>query len=354
MKFNKKAIGSLMLLASFLSTSQAAEPVKVIHFGIASVGVGGIPVAGGTAFNTAQIKGTIDDEFKKDGIRIEWSFFKGAGPAVNEAIANKQLDFAWQGDLPAIVARAGGLKTKLILASDHLSPTYLAVPADSTAKSIEDLKDKKIAIFKGTNLQLVQIKVYKSLGLTEKDFKTINMDSATMQTALATKDIDGGWFGPEIYPLVDKGLARIVYSTKNKSPDFARSTHVLVTDDFEQQHPEIVQRVVTAILKENAWVSDENNRDQNLKYWARSGVTYEAYKRDHDGVSFKDRLSPLLDESFIEHYKEATAAAKEFKLIRKDIDVDSWFETKYLKKGLEDLGLQNFWQARDANGNIKS
>jgi sulfonate transport system substrate-binding protein len=238
------------------------------------------------------------------------------------------------------------------LASDHFQPTYLAVPADSTAKSIEDLKGKKVAIFKGTNLQLVQIKVYKSLGLTEKDFKTINMDSGTMQTAIATKDIDGGWFGPEIYPLVDKGLARIVYSTKNKSPNLSRTMHVLVTDEFEQQYPDIVQRVVTSILKESAWVADENNREENLKYWAKSGVTYEAFKRDHDGVLFKDRLSPLLDDAFISHYKEATAAAKEFKLIRKDIDVDSWFETKYIKKGLEELGLKSVWQARDANGKV--
>src|SRR5476649_897234 len=136
MKLFASVLGSVALTASLFSSVQAAEPLKEIRIGVATVGVGGKPVAGGTAFNTAQIKGLIDDEFKKDGIKVEWSFFKGAGPAVNEALANKQLDFAWQGDLPAIVARAGGVKTKLILASDQKQFIYLAVPADSPAKTI--------------------------------------------------------------------------------------------------------------------------------------------------------------------------------------------------------------------------
>ena len=343
-------IGSLLLSATLVTSAFAAESVKVIRIGVATVGVGGKPVAGGTAFNTAQIKGSIDNEFKKDGINVEWSFFKGAGPAVNEALANKQLDFAWQGDLPAIVARAGGIKTKLILATDNVSPLYLAVPVNSTAKSIEDLKGKKVAIFKGTNLQLVEINVYESLGLTEKSFKTINMDRSTAETALATQDIDAGWFGPEVFPLVAKGVARIIYTTKGKSANLIRATHVLVTDEFEQSHPDLVQRLVNVVLKESAWAADEQNREATLRYWAQSGIPYDAFKQDFDGQLLKDRLNPLLDEFFIGHYKAAATAARKYRLIRKDIDVDSWFETKYLQQGLKDLQLEGFWQARDVNG----
>jgi hypothetical protein len=34
-----------------------------------------------------------------DSIQIQWRFFKGAGPATNEAFANHQIDFAAQVDL---------------------------------------------------------------------------------------------------------------------------------------------------------------------------------------------------------------------------------------------------------------
>lgn len=343
---------ALTLLALLPSTQGQAADLKVIRVGVASVGAGGKPISGGSIGSLAQTKGVIDDEFKQDGIRIEWSFFKGAGPAVNEALANKQLDFAFQGDLPAIIAKASGIKTKLILATDKATPTYLAVPANSSAHSIADLKGKKVAIFKGTNLQLAAIKVYEELGLTEKSFKTINMDKATTETALATRDIDAGWFGPEVFPLIDKGVARILYTTKGKSPRLVRQSHVLVTEEFEQLHPELVQRFINVILKEALWASDLKNRDEVLKIWAKSGVSYASFKQDWQGDQLKDRGSPLLDEFFISHYQEAANASLKYRLIRKPLDVTGWIEPKYVQKGLETLQLQNVWQPRDAQGQL--
>ncbi|MFT3959865.1 ABC transporter substrate-binding protein [Propionivibrio sp.] len=339
-----------MLLALSVAHANGAANPEIIRFGVADIGIGGKPVAGGTSVNLVHIRGLLDEEFKKDGIKVEWSFFKGAGPAVNESIANGQLDFAWQGDLPAIIARAGGLKTKLILATDKFQPTYLVVPADSPAKSIEDLKGRKVAIFKGTNLQLVAIRVYEGLGLTERDFKTINMDQPTIQTALATKDIEGGWLGAQAFNLVDKGIARILYATNGPSTKPVRRTiHVLVTEDFEKQQPRIVQRVVNTILKEAAWLADDKHRDEAYALWSRSGIAAAAYKRDQD-ADFALRHNPLIDELFITHYKEAADASFKNRLIRKPVEVDSWFETKYLKQGLKDLKLEKLWPEFDAGG----
>ncbi|STV79480.1 alkanesulfonates-binding protein [Klebsiella michiganensis] len=53
--------------------------------------------------------------FKPQGVEVQWQFFKGAGPAVNEALANRQLDFVYLGDLAAIIGKANGLPTRLLL-----------------------------------------------------------------------------------------------------------------------------------------------------------------------------------------------------------------------------------------------
>ncbi|MGL4605632.1 MAG: nitrate ABC transporter substrate-binding protein, partial [Iodobacter sp.] len=101
-----------VLALTLISAASWADPAKVIRIGVATTGTGGRPVFGGASIASANVRGLLEEEFKKDGIKVEWNFFKGAGPAVNEAIANKLLDFAWQGDLPAIVGKSGGLKTK--------------------------------------------------------------------------------------------------------------------------------------------------------------------------------------------------------------------------------------------------
>lgn len=115
----RSAAGLIALALVALATPEvhAADPL-VVRVGYASIGVGNRPFVGGSSAATAHSEGYLETEFKDDSdVRIEWSFFKGAGPAVNEAIANDQLDFALQGDLPSIIGRSNGLKTKLLLAS---------------------------------------------------------------------------------------------------------------------------------------------------------------------------------------------------------------------------------------------
>jgi ABC-type nitrate/sulfonate/bicarbonate transport system substrate-binding protein len=64
----------------------------------------------------------IDDDFAQDpDIKLEWTFCRGAGPALNESLAAGQLDFAaGLGDLPAIVGRANGLSAYRQGARYHL------------------------------------------------------------------------------------------------------------------------------------------------------------------------------------------------------------------------------------------
>jgi hypothetical protein len=53
----------------------------------------------------------------------------------------------------------------------------------------------------------------------------------------------------------------------------------------------------------------------------------------------------LLDDWFIESYRRSLADARTFGLLREgtDIDLNTWFETKYLKKALADLKLEDYW-----------
>jgi len=108
---------SAAVFSAFAAATASAEPLT-IRFGFASIGVDNRPFAGGSPAATAYAGHYVEDAFKDEpGVKVEWYFFKGAGPAVNEAIANGQLDFAWQGDLPSVIGRASGLKTKILLAN---------------------------------------------------------------------------------------------------------------------------------------------------------------------------------------------------------------------------------------------
>ena len=119
----------------------------VLRVGVASAG-GGDPVTfSGSPLGIVRNQQLLEKAFAGTGTEVQWFFFKGAGPAVNEALSNQQLDFAYQGDLPAVVGRSNGLDTKLLAALGVRANLYLAVPKGSDIKTIEDLKGKKVACF---------------------------------------------------------------------------------------------------------------------------------------------------------------------------------------------------------------
>ena len=347
------ALLALALLPSAMAL--AAEPaVSVINFGVAQVGKGGVPISNSGVAGLADQRKAIQEALNDERIEVRWHYFKGAGPAVNEALANGQLDFATQGDLPAVIGKAGGLDTRLLTADSRLTSTYLLVPHSSPAQSLSDLKGKKVALFKGTNLYLAILRALKHEGLTERDFRSVNMDVATMTAALTSGDVDGAWFGPEAFELQAKGVGRIIYDTRAVSPQLTRQSHVLVRSEFEQAHPEIVQKVVNALVKTAAWATDDANRDAVFALWARAGVPEEALRAEQQGQDFNARYTPRLDEFFISRYRTTVDESKALRLIRNDVDVEAWIAPQYVNNAITELGLESRWPAFDANNQAKA
>ena len=349
-RLNVVVWAALALLMTAGGSLAAAEPLRV-RIGFASVGSDNRQFAGGSSAAVAHSEGYVDQELRDlPDVKIEWSFFKGAGPAVNEAFANNQLDFAIQGDLPQIIGRANGLKTKIILASGAHAPTYLAVPKDSPIKRIEDLRGKKVSIFRGTNNHLAAVKALAGHGLQEKDLQVINMDTATTNAALISRDIDAAFGNFPLAGLVDKGLAEIIYTTKQDSRSYERHATLIGQEAFLRAHPDITQKIVNAIVRAAKWSSDEANREAFFEISGRTGFPVAGYRFDFSNQELKYRNSPLIDDSIVEHYRFQAKQAKEYGLVRRDVDVNGWFDRSFLDKALASQGLTNYWQVYDASG----
>ena len=342
-------------LALFGLTSPAAfaeDKPTVIRISFPGAGTGGRPISGGSYPSNANLFKEIDDEFRADGIKIEWKFFPGAGPALNESFANGLTDVAFgHGDLPLIVGRSTGLKHKIVLSSSRLGSSYFVVPAGSTAKTVADLKGKTLATFKGTAGQLTLYRWLDKFGFTDKDFRIVSLDSDSTKASLATGDIDGANTTP--FDLEARGIARRSLELKD-DPIITRPGSVWVGEAFEQQYPQIVQRIVTRLVKVAYWSTQEANREKELQAWSTSGTPYIDYKQDWSTVTdLRNRINPLLDEYYVASLKSSIEETKKYKLIRKDVSIDGWLEPKYLNEALKELKLEDYWPQFDADGKIK-
>ncbi|MEY4593550.1 MAG: TetR family transcriptional regulator, partial [Pseudomonadota bacterium] len=234
------------------STTFADEPApKVIRVAFSGIGLGNKPASASSILSTVHQKGFLEQEFAKDGIKVEWSFFAGAGPATNEALALKKIDFATQGDLPLVVARSNGLRTKILAADSFLSKTYLIVPNGKPYQKLEDLKGKKVGVQKGTAGQLRLARLFENVGLTQDDFKLIDMNTETQNAAISTGEVDAVLSSST--DLIARGLARRILTVDD--PKVISPSQIWASEEFEQKHPEIVQRFVNVVVSTAAWAA---------------------------------------------------------------------------------------------------
>lgn len=326
------------LLAGLLSAlplaALAAQP-DVIRIAVPDLSAGSKPSAGGVV-DVLRDQQLLEKEFAKDGIRIDWRFFKGAGPVVNEALANGQADFAYLGDLAAIIGKANGLDTRVLSAGVRGVKSYLGVVPGSGIHNLADLKGKRVAVFRGTANQLSFASALASQGLSERELKVINLDFNAANAALAAKQIDATWGLSNLLSLRERGLVELPVNSRDLKGAGSTQAVLLGTGDFIRQHPELVQRLVNAQLQAVKWLRDEHNRDAYIDLVATTANWPKSILRDDLAQeNLATYFDPRLDAGFVGLLQQGVDLAAKERLIRRDFQVSEWVEPRFLDAALQ-------------------
>lgn len=330
---------------------------KVIRIG-SSGGAYGKPFISGT-LGIVHAKGLLEEEFKKEGIRFEWNFFKGQGPACNEAFANDNIDFSENGAFPAVIGRAAGLKTRIILGSGPGRGNQIMIPRDSKITTIQQLKGKRIGVIRGTNTEYTFLKTLELHGLSENDVIRLNLQATDTEAALATKDVDAGVVGIRIR---DTGVAKVLYSgnpdikylaPKKEFPDsYGAVTGVYVSEKFARQYPDVVKRFVKVYLKAARYVAEPRNRTEIFKFWSQAGTPYSSIKEQNRTESSYELSRCLIDEFHISQLKNLLDFARKKGYAKRNFEVEKWVDTSFQEAALRELRLENYWARYDRDGKV--
>ena len=341
------------LAVPWLARAQSS-PTRVVRIGSPDLGTAGKPSPGGGTLAIVQANRWLEEAFAKDGIEVQWHFFRGAGPAVAEALAAKQLDIVSLGDLASVIHKARGLPTRFIAATGRGTDSYLATAPGSTIRTVADLKGKKVSVLKGTAYQRPFDNLLAAAGLTEKDVKLINMDWPSSKAAVVAGQIDATFGGPDLFILREKGV-NILPLTRGQGPAFTINSGLLATEDFLSGNAALAQRVVTQLVRAAAWASQETNRDALIKLYAsNSGNPELSFREELAGDHLAVRYSPLLDAGFIANYQTVLNDGLRLGLIRGEgFDVKAWFQPQFVQQAVKELKLENAWRETDAVGKAK-
>jgi sulfonate transport system substrate-binding protein len=276
----------------------------------------------------AKQKGWFEEEFKKDGIEVEFKRFMN-GPPIIEALNGGRLDFGQAGDQPSIQANANNVDVKVVGIFSTNLDSRLIVPIDSTINGITDLKDKKVAVSVGSNHHKSLLYFLKFYGLTDKDIQLVNLDYANIRTAITNKTIDAAVLGqPNIAILETDGLGRVIDHKTDIKPS---NSAILVNRGFAEKYPDIVNRVLKLYAKSQKFIAE--NRQEAYQLVAQdSGLKVAIVEK---AVRFNHYDLRITDET-----KRAFKATEQFlrenKLTKRDVNIDELLDTRYL----EAIGLQ--------------
>lgn len=333
MKLPFKRLITLVAGTALAGLVQAAD-LKEIRIAVPDLSAGSQHSGGGIT-DVLREQQIFEKAFADQGIKIQWNYFKGAGPVINEAFANGQVDLAYLGDLAAIIGRSNGLETRLLSATARDIKQYLGVVPGSGIKTLQDLKGKRVAVFRGTASQLSFDSALASQGLSEKDLKVISLDYNAANAALAAKQIDATWGGSNLTALQAKGLAEIPLTTKDLGGAGSIQAVLVGSKQFVDQHPDAVAKLLKAQQQAVQWLTDDNNKQAYIALVSGlASYPPVILTNDLKDQTLSEVFPSTLDPVFLAKLQGAVDLASKEKLIRKSFQVSDWVAPKLAAAGL--------------------
>src|SRR6201993_296080 len=135
-------------------------------------------------------RGTLEQKLKPLGYSVSWTEFP-SGPPLLEALNVGSIDFGLSGETPPIFAQAAGAPL-VYLAYDPPAPRgeAILVPKDSPLHSVADLRGKKVALNKGSNVHYLLVKALEKAGLKYSDIARAFLAPADARAAFERGSVD--------------------------------------------------------------------------------------------------------------------------------------------------------------------
>ncbi len=201
-------------------------------------------------------QGLLEKEFEKDGTKIRWVQSAGSNKAL-EFLNASAIDFGSTAGSAALVARINGNPIKSIYVYSRPEWTALVTKPNSGITKVSDLKGKSVAVTRGTDPHIFLVRALADAGLNDKDVKFVLLQHADGRLALIRGDVDA-WAGLD--PMMASAELEDGAILFFRKPEANTWGILNVREEFAQQNPEVVARVLKVYEQARKW-SLANSKD---------------------------------------------------------------------------------------------
>ncbi|MDN2697543.1 sulfonate ABC transporter substrate-binding protein [Janthinobacterium sp. SUN073] len=203
-------------------------------------------------------RGTLEKRLAEQGVGVKWTEFP-AGPVLLEGLNVGSIDFGTVGEAPPIFAQAAGANL-VYVGNEPASPASeaIVVPKGSGLHTLADLKGKKIALNKGSNVHYLLLKALEKAGVAYADIQPVFLPPADARAAFERGSVDAWAIWDPFLAAAEKQLgARVLADGKGLVANYQ---FYLASRTYAEKHPEILRIVLDEVAKVDDW--GRNNPDE--------------------------------------------------------------------------------------------
>lgn len=197
-------------------------------------------------------QGTLEKKLQAQGVAVKWIEFP-AGPQMLEGLNVGSIDVGFVGEAPPIFAQAAGAQF-VYIGNDPPGPEAeaIVVPKDSPLKSVADLKGRKVALNKGSNVHYLLVKALEKAGLKYTDIQPVFLAPADARAAFEKGAVDAWAIWDPFLAAVEKQTgARQLTDGRGVVNNYA---YYLAAKAYVEKNPKVIETLFADTQEQGRWL----------------------------------------------------------------------------------------------------
>lgn len=203
-------------------------------------------------FVLQKAQGTLEKRLAPLGVSLKWVEFP-AGPQLLEGLNVGSVDVGFVGEAPPIFAQAAGARF-VYIGNDPAAPEAeaLVVPKDSPIRTVAELKGRKVALNKGSNVHYLLVRLLEKHGLKYSDIQPVFLPPADARAAFEKGAVDAWVIWDPFLAAVEKQIgARILADGRGVVNNYA---YYLGEKSYVEKNPEVIKALFEDVVDRGRWL----------------------------------------------------------------------------------------------------
>jgi sulfonate transport system substrate-binding protein len=263
----------------------------------------------------------LDRQLSQLNAKAEWKEFKH-GPGLLEAINASEVDIGYVGETPPVFAQAGGTDF-VYVASDPPAPKAeaIVVRKDSPLEKLADLKGKKVALNRGSNVHYLLLKALEKASLSIRDVEAVYLAPGDARPAFETGKFDAWLIWDPFLAAAEAAGARVLVNGEGLVDNHL---FYVARRKFAEQHPELIKVVLDEYRALSDWESKHAEEASRILEKS-SGISYDALLVTERRHTYG--IIPITPE-LLEKQQAIADAFRKLELIPKEIRLTNAFSER--------------------------